>query len=103
MSKKLLAKHDKVIVKPIDSSEQLYGSIVIPDLGKEKPEIGEVISVGPGRVTEFGKLVVPTVEVGNIVLVPKIGTIRVDFESEEYYILQDREILAVIKEDEQGD
>lgn len=103
MSKKLLAKHDKVIVKPIDSSEQLYGSIVIPDLGKEKPEIGEVVSVGPGRVTEFGKLVVPTVEVGNIVLVPKIGTIRVDFESEEYYILQDREILAVIKEDEQGD
>lgn len=100
MSKKLLAKHDKVIVKPIDSSEQLYGSIVIPDLGKEKPEIGEVISVGPGRVTEFGKLVVPTVKEGDIVLVPKIGTLRVDFESEEYYILQDREILAVIKEDE---
>jgi chaperonin GroES len=100
MAKKLLAKHDKVIVRPIDSSEQLYGSIVIPDLGKEKPEIGEVISVGPGRVTEFGKVVIPTVEEGDIVLVPKIGTLRVDFESEEYYIIQDREILAVIRENE---
>ncbi len=98
MSKKLLAKHDKVIVKPIDSSEQLYGSIVIPDLGKEKPEMGEVISIGPGRVTEFGKVILPTVEVGDIVLVPKIGTLRIDFESEEYYLVQDREILAVIRD-----
>jgi chaperonin GroES len=99
MSKKLLAKHDKVIIKPIDSTEQLYGNIVIPDLGKEKPEIGEVVSVGPGRVTEFGKVVIPTVQEGDTVIVPKIGTIRIDFESEEYYIIQDREILAVIKEE----
>lgn len=100
MVKKLVAKHDKVIVKPIDSSEQLYGSIVIPDLGKEKPEMGEVISKGPGRVTEFGKLVIPTVEVGDIVLLPKIGTYRVDFEGDEFFIIQDREILAVIKQAE---
>jgi chaperonin GroES len=97
MSKQLLAKHDKVILKPLDTSEQMYGSIVIPDLGKEKPEMGEVVSVGSGRLTEFGKVVVPTVAVGDIVLVPKIGTLRVEFEGEEYYIVQDREILAVIK------
>jgi chaperonin GroES len=97
MEKKLVMKHDKVLVKPIEESEQLYGSIIVPDLGKEKPQIGEVLDVGPGRVTEFGTKVEVTVQVGDIVLVPKIGTIRVDFEGEEYYILQDREILAVIK------
>jgi len=97
MSKQLLAKHDKVILKPLDTSEQMYGSIVIPDLGKEKPEMGEVVSVGSGRLTEFGKVVVPTVVVGDVVLVPKIGTLRVEFEGDEYYIVQDREILAVIK------
>lgn len=97
MSKQLVAKHDKVILKPIDSSEQMYGSIVIPDLGKERPEMGEVIDVGPGRVTEFGKVVLPTVSKGDLVLVPKIGTMKVEFEGEDYYIIQDREILAVIK------
>jgi chaperonin GroES len=90
-------KHDKVLVKPIEESEQLYGNIIVPDLGKEKPQIGEVLDVGPGRVTEFGTKVEVTVQVGDIVLVPKIGTIRVDFEGEEYYILPDREILAVVK------
>ena len=92
-----MMKHDKVLVKPIEESEQLYGSIIVPDLGKEKPQIGEVLDVGPGRVTEFGTKIEVTVQVGDIVLVPKIGTIRVDFEGEEYYILPDREILAVIK------
>lgn len=96
MEKKLVMKHDKVLVKPIEESEQLYGSIIVPDLGKEKPQIGEVLDIGPGRVTEFGTKVEVTVKVGDIVLVPKIGTIRVDFEGEEYYILPDREILAVI-------
>jgi chaperonin GroES len=96
MEKKLMMKHDKVLVKPIEESEQLYGSIIVPDLGKEKPQIGEVLDVGPGRVTEFGTKIEVTVQVGDIVLVPKIGTIRVDFEGEEYYILPDREILAVI-------
>jgi chaperonin GroES len=97
MEKKLVMKHDKVLVKPIEESEQLYGNIIVPDLGKEKPQIGEVLDVGPGRVTEFGTKVEVTVQVGDIVLVPKIGTIRVDFEGEEYYILPDREILAVVK------
>lgn len=96
MEKKLVMKHDKVLVKPIEESEQLYGNIIVPDLGKEKPQIGEVLDVGPGRFTEFGTKVEVTVKVGDIVLVPKIGTIRVDFEGEEYYILPDREILAVI-------
>ena len=91
--------NDRILVKPIDEGEQTYGSIVIPDMGKEKPEIGEVLAVGPGRLSEYGKMIpIRSCKVGDIVMVPKIGTLRVDFEGEEYYIAQDREILAVIKE-----
>ena len=91
--------NDRILVKPIDEGEQTYGSIVIPDMGKEKPEIGEVLAVGPGRLSEFGKMIpIRSCKVGDMVMVPKIGTLRIDFEGQEYYIAQDREVLAVIKE-----
>ena len=99
MSKLLKPTNDRIVVKPIDEGEQTYGSIVIPDLGKEKPEMGEVIAVGPGRMSEYGQMIpVRSCKIGDVVLVPKIGTLRIDFEGEEYYIAQDREILAVIKD-----
>jgi len=98
--KQLQPSNDRVLIKPIDEGEQTYGSIVIPDLGKEKPEMGEVIAVGQGRMSEFGQFIPVRHKVGDIVLVPKIGTLRIDFEGEEFYIAQDREILAVIKESE---
>jgi chaperonin GroES len=97
MSKTLTPFNDRVIIKPIEEDEQMYGSIVIPDLGKEKPEMGEVIAVGPGRQTEFGQFIRVNAKVGDIVLIPKIGTLRIDFEGEEYLITPDREILASIK------
>ena len=101
MSKSLKPTNDRIVVKPIDEGEQTYGSIVIPDLGKEKPEMGEVIAVGPGRLSEYGQMIpVRSCKKGDVVLVPKIGTLRIDFEGEEYYIAQDREILAVIKDSE---
>ena len=99
MSKTLLPSNDRIVLKPIDEGEKTYGNIVIPDMGKEKPEMGEVIATGPGRLSEYGQMIpVRSCKKGDIVLVPKIGTLRIDFEGEEYYIAQDREILAVIKE-----
>ena len=99
MSKKLVPTNDRILLRPIDEGEQMYGSIVIPDMGKEKPEMGEVLAVGPGRMSEHGQMmIVRSCKVGDIVLVPKIGTLRIDFEGDEYYIAQDREILAVVKE-----
>ena len=104
MSKLLKPTNDRILIKPIDEGEQTYGSIVIPDMGKEKPEIGTVLAIGPGRMSEHGQLmIVRTCKVGDIVMVPKIGTLRVDFEGEEYYIAQDREVLAVVKESENLD
>lgn len=90
--------NDRVLIRPIEDNETMYGNIIVPDLGKERPEMGEVVAVGPGRTTEFGQYIVPNVEVGQIVLVPKIGTLRVEFNEEEYYIVPDKEILAVVKE-----
>ena len=101
MIKKLLPSNDRIVLKPIDEGEKTYGNIVIPDMRKEKPEMGVVLAVGPGRQSELdpSKLItVRSCKVGDVVLVPKIGTLRIDFEGEEYYIAQDREILAVIKQ-----
>ena len=99
MSKELIPFNDRVIVKPVEEQEQMYGSIVVPDMGKEKPEMGEVLAVGPGRLSEYGKMIpVRSCKVGDIVLVPKIGSLRIDFDGEEYYITRDSEILAVVKE-----
>ena len=103
--KQLLPTNDRILIKPVDEGEQTYGSIVIPDMGKEKPEMGEVLAIGPGRQSELDprKLInVRSCKVGDIVLVPKIGTLRIDFEGDEYYIVQDREILATVKEEANG-
>jgi len=95
--KSILPANDRILVRPIDEGEQTYGSIVIPDMGKEKPELGEVLAVGPGRLSEYGKMIpIRSCKIGDTVLVPKIGTLRIDFEGEEYYIAQDREVLAVV-------
>ena len=100
MTKKLIPSNDRVLIKPLDEGEQTYGSIVIPDLGKEKPEMGTVVAIGPGRLSEYGKMIpIRSCYVGDTVLVPKLGTLRIDFEGEEYLVAQDREILAVIKEE----
>ena len=61
--------------------------------------MGEVIAVGPGRQTEFGQFITVQAKVGDMVMIPKIGTIRFDFEGQEYYIVPDREILATITQD----
>ena len=99
MSKQLHPTNDRILLKPIDEGEQMYGNIVVPDMGKEKPEIAKVLAIGPGRLTEHGTLMtVRSCQVGDTVMVPKIGTLRVDYEGQEYYLAQDREIIAVIKD-----
>ena len=96
MIKDITPKNDRVLVKPIEDDMLQYGNIIVPDMGKEKPEMGEVISVGPGRLSEFGKFIPVHTKVGDIVVIPKIGSIRITVQGEEYYVVQDREILATI-------
>ena len=103
MSKLLQPQNDRVLIKPVESGEEMYGNIIIPDMGKEKPEMGEVIAVGPGRQSEFGQFIRVNAKVGDFVLIPKIGSLRIDFEGQEYFITQDREILATVIEAEDNE
>lgn len=96
--KHLKPMNDRVVVVPIEEDEQLYGSIIVPDMGKERPEMGKVVAVGPGRMSEFGTHIPVKARVGSTVLVPKIGSIRVEFDNQEYYIVQDKEILATVED-----
>tara|TARA_R110000868_G_scaffold83946_1_gene236938 strand:- start:1589 stop:1894 length:306 start_codon:yes stop_codon:yes gene_type:complete len=98
MTKVLQPQNDRVLIKPVESGEEMYGSIIIPDMGKEKPEMGEVIAVGPGRQSEFGGWLEVKAQVGDVVLIPKIGSMRIDFDGQEYFITPDREILATVVE-----
>ncbi len=99
---KLEALFDAVIVKPLESEETQYGSIFIPDAGKDRNEQGEVVAVGPG--SEYpGIGCVPTqVKIGDIVILPTMGFSRLQFEGEEYDSGKEREILAKVnKEDKE--
>jgi len=99
MKKTLIPQNDRVLIKPIESDEEMYGNIIIPDMGKEKPEMGEVVAIGPGRLSEFSPHYIRvSAQVGDIVLIPKVGSLRIDFEDQEYFIVQDREILATVKQ-----
>ena len=97
--KQLEALFDAVIVKPLEAEETQFGSIFIPDAGKDRNEQGTVIAVGPG-VEMAGVGFVPTqVKVGDIVILPTMGFSRLQFDNEEYYIGNERQILAKIKKE----
>lgn len=86
---------NRILIKPIEKEETVSGAIIVPDMGEERPETGEVLAVGPGT-WEFGVYIEPQTEVGQTVLIPKIGTFKVRFNNEEYYIVADKEILGVV-------
>ncbi len=87
---------DRVIVKPIDPEEQKQGGIIIPDTAKEKPQEGEIVAVGPGRITDSGNKIALEVKKGDRVLYGKYSGTEVTIDGEEYLILRESDILAVI-------
>jgi len=92
----LEALFDAVIVKPIEAEETTYGGIIVPDLGKEKNETGEVIAVGPGRYTISGKLLPTQLKTGDIVVLPTMGFTKLPYNGEEYYVGPENSVLAKI-------
>ena len=88
---------DRVVLLPIDEEEQMYGNIIVPDAGKEKPEMGTVLAVGPGRVSTDGTLIPNKLEVGQTVIVPKFGAQVVVVENETYIIASENDVLGIIK------
>ena len=90
---------DRVLVKPLEeAAEKSAGGIIIPDTAKEKPQKGEVIAVGPGRVTEDGKTVPMNVRVGDKVLYGKYAGTEVKVDGEEHLIMPEGDILAIVEE-----
>lgn len=86
---------DRIIVKPISEEEKSPGGIVLPETAKEKPQEGEVIAVGPGKLMDNGQVVPLEVKVGDRVIYSKYGGTEIKIDGEEYIILRSDDLLAI--------
>ena len=89
---------DRVVVKPVDEMEVNKGGIIIPDTAKEKPMQGEIIEVGSGRITDDGSKIALEVSKGDRILYGKYSGTEVSFDGEEYLIMRESDIFAIVKE-----
>jgi len=88
--------HDRVLVQRLEQEEQVRGGIIIPDTAKEKPQEAKVIAVGPGKLDDDGKRMPMDVKAGDRVLIGKYSGSEIKIEDEDYVILREDEILAVV-------
>ena len=88
--------HDRVLVRRVEENAKTPGGIIIPDTAKEKPQEGEVVAVGPGRIDDNGNRVPLDVAVGDRVIYSKYGGTEVKFGADEYLVLSARDVLAVV-------
>ena len=96
-STKLVPLHDRIVIRPTVQEEVLASGIVIPDTAKEKPQQGDVIAVGPGRLDDDGKRIAMDVQVGDRVLFAKYTGQEVKIDMEEVIVLSEKDILAKVQ------
>jgi chaperonin GroES len=94
MAVKIKPLADRIVVRPIEREGMTKGGIVLPDTVKEKPQEGEVVAVGPGRLGEDGKRLAMEVKVGDIVIYTKYGGTEIRIDDEELMVLRESDILA---------
>jgi chaperonin GroES len=94
MAAKLQPLADRLVVKPTQKEEKTKGGIYLPDTAKEKPQEGEVIAVGPGRMTDEGKRIAMELKVGDLVIYSKYGGSEIKVDDIEMIILRESDILA---------
>jgi len=87
---------DRILVRRIEEQETVRGGIIIPDTAKEKPQEGEVVAIGPGRLTDDGKRITLEVKKGDRVLVGKYSGTDVKIDGTEYTILREDEVLGIL-------
>ena len=87
---------DRILVRVTEQKEVRKGGIVIPDTAKEKPQEGEVIAVGPGKIDDNGKRVPMEVKKGDLILMGKYAGTEVKIEGEEYLIMREEDVLAIL-------
>ena len=88
---------DRIVIRQVDSEEKTASGLYIPDAAKEKPQEGEVLAVGPGRVDDNGNRVPVDVKVGNHVIFSRFGGTEVKYDGEELQILSARDVLAIVE------
>lgn len=88
---------DRVLIEAAPEKEEKIGSIFIPDTAKEKPTIGVVVAVGPGKTADDGKLVAPQVKAGQKVLYGKYSGTEIKDDGKEYLIVRESDILAIVE------
>lgn len=88
---------DRVLVRPVEEDEQVKGGIIIPDTAKEKPQRGEIAAVGDGKFDDSGNRIALSVAVGDTVLYGKYSGTEVNLDDEDYLIMPEGDILAVIE------
>jgi chaperonin GroES len=94
---KLVPLGDRIVIKPVVQEEVLASGIVIPDTAKEKPQQGEVVAAGPGRLDENGKRIPMEVKVGDRVLYAKYSGQEVKIERDEYIVLSEKDVLCKVQ------
>lgn len=96
--RKILPLGDRVLVRVMEAEKKTKSGIIIPDtVSKERSDEGVIVAVGPGRTTEDGKVIPLNVKVGDVILFSKYGPNEIKIDEEDYYILSESNILAVIK------
>ena len=96
MKPKIKPLGDRVLIKPIEESEQVKGGIIIPDSAKEKPQEAEVVALGTGKKDDNGKVIEFSVKVGDRVIVSKYGGSEIKFDEQEYSLVREDDILGIV-------
>lgn len=87
---------DRILVKPMAQEEKTKGGVILPDTAKEKPQKGEVIAAGKGKLTEDGKRIEMDVKAGDVVIYGKYSGTEIKYEGDEYLFLKESDVLAII-------
>ena len=94
---KIRPLYDRIVVKRIETQEQMHGGLYIPDTAKEKPQEGEVVAVGKGKRLEDGKVIALDVQVGDKILFGKYSGSDIKLDGEEYLIMREDEVLGILE------
>ena len=95
MSISIKPLEDRIVIRQVEAEQTTASGLVIPDTAKEKPQEGEVIAVGPGRVDDNGNRIPVDVKVGDVVIYSRYGGTEVKYDGQEFQILSSRDVLAV--------
>ncbi len=96
MGLKIKPLADRVVIKPMEAEEISAGGIILPDTAKEKPQQGNVVASGPGKISDSGNLIKMSVKDGDKVLYGKYSGTEVTIDNEEYIIMRENDILAIL-------